>query len=133
MATLTNIKRIIKEDFPSEVQKWIDKLLIPLNNAISQFTFALNNQLTITDNFLGVLKEVTLKGDQFPYQFNHGLKVKPKILLIGQYQETSASPPLSTAGVTAQWETDGPTIILRAITGLDTTKTYNFTFVILGS
>lgn len=132
MAKLTNIKRIIKEDFPSEVQKWIDKLLVPLNNSITQVTFALTNQLTLSDNMLAVVKEITLKGDQFPYQFNHGLKVKPIGCVILQAMETSASPPLFTNGVYAQWDTDGPTITLRTITGLDSSRTYNFTFWIQG-
>lgn len=130
---LTNIRRIIKEDFPSDIQKWIDKLLIPLNNAIAQFTFAMNNQLTITDNFLAEIKVIQLRGDQFPYTFNHTLRVKPTIVLIGQFQETSASPPIQTNGVSLQWETDGPSITIKTITGLDASRTYNFTLWIQGS
>ena len=59
---VTNIKRIIKEQMPTDVQKWIDQLLFPLNNAISQFTYALTNQLTITDNFLGSIRTIQISG-----------------------------------------------------------------------
>lgn len=135
MAKLTNIKRIIKEQLPSDVQKWIDNLLIPINNAISQFTYALSNQLTITDNFLGSVKQFQLTTTQFPFTFKHGLGIKPAILFIGQIQDTTANPAIFTVGPVAQWEqgTDGTTVVIKSITGLDSSKQYTVTFVILGA
>lgn len=135
MARLNNIKRIIKENMPEEVQKWIDLLLFPLNNAISQFTYALSNQLTINDNMLGTVKTFNLTSSQFPFTFNHGLNIQPKICFIGQINDTSASPATFTVAPYAQWflGSTANTIVIQTITGLDPAKTYSITFVILAN
>lgn len=120
---------------PSSVQQWVDQLLIPVNDAISQFTYALTNQLTITDNMLGTVKTFTLSPNQFPFTFNHGLQVQPKILQIGQINDTSANPAIFTAAPYAQWAigSTGNTIVINTITGLNPLKQYSVTFVILAS
>ena len=136
MAKLSNIKRILKEQLPSDVRDWIDNILFPFNTAISQFTYALTNQLTIQDNFLGSVKEFTLKTSDFPFTFSHGLNVKPKILFLGQIQEvTGGTPSTFIIGPVLQWEmgSSGSTIVIRTITGLDTSKSYNVTIVVLGT
>ena len=133
MAKLSGIKRILKEQLPSAVQQWVDQLIIPLNNAVSQFTYALTNQLTITDNFQGAVKTFTLKNSDYPFTFQHGLAVRPKVCFLGQVLEDSGSPALFTAAPYAQWEPDqsGTQIVLRQITGLNASKTYFVTLVIL--
>lgn len=138
MAILNNIKRIIKEQLPADVQKWIDVLLIPINNFISQVTYALTNQLTLTDNFLATIKTVTLSTAQFPYTFNHGLNVQPTILFIGQIQESIngtpvGSPAILTTPAVAQWVlgSSGSSIQILNITGLNSAKNYNVTFVVI--
>lgn len=135
MARLSNIKRIIKEQLPSDVQKWVDQLLIPINNAISQFTYALTNQLTISDNMLGAVKTFTLSSDQFPFTFSHGLTVQPKIMFIGQINDTSANPAIFTAAPFVQWTIgqNGATCVIQTITGLDPAKQYSVVLVILAS
>lgn len=62
IAKIVNVKRIFKEQFPPDVQKWIDQLLYPLNNAIAQFTFAFNNNITLSDNAVAVTKTFTIVG-----------------------------------------------------------------------
>lgn len=135
MAKLSNVKRIIKEQLPSSVQQWIDQLLFPINNAISQFTYALGNQLTITDNMLGSVKTFTLQSNQFPFTFSHGLSIQPKILFIGQINDTASSPATFTTAPYAQWSVGntGSTIVVTTITGLDPAKQYNVTFVVLAA
>lgn len=132
MAKLSNVKRIIKEQMPSDVQKWIDTLLFPLNNTISQLSNALANQLTITDNMQGSIRSFTLTSSQFPFTFAHGLNTQPKILYIGQINDTSATPAIFTVAPYAQWTVGSTanTVIIQTITGLDPTKTYNVTFVL---
>lgn len=132
---ISGIKRIIKEQLPASVQPWIDQLLYPLNNAISQFTTALTNQLTITDNMLGAVKTYTLTTSQFPFTFAHGLKINPSIVFLGQIQDTSANPATFTVGPVIQWSigSTGSTIVVQTITGLDPTKSYNVTIVVLSN
>lgn len=62
MAKIVSVKRIYKEQFPNDVQKWIDQLLYPLNNALSQFVFAFNNNITLSDNLIAATKSFTLTG-----------------------------------------------------------------------
>lgn len=132
---ISGIKRIIKEQLPSSILPWIDQLLLPINTAISQFTTALTNQLTIEDNFLGSIKTFTLTSAQFPFTFVHGLKIRPKIVFIGQIQDTDANPAIFTAGPVIQWTvgSTGSTIVIQTITGLDPSKSYSVTLVVLGS
>lgn len=52
MAKLPAINRITIEDFPDQ-QKWIGKLLNPLNAFLAGSVFALTRHLTFGDNFLG--------------------------------------------------------------------------------
>lgn len=132
---ISGIKRIIKEQLPSTVQPWIDQLLYPINNAISQFTTALGNQLTISDNMLGAVKSFTLTSAQFPFTFTHGLKIKPKIVFIGQINDTDATPGTFITGPVVQWSvgSNGSTIVLQTITGLNPLKSYNVTLVVLSS
>lgn len=135
MAKLSNVKRIIKEQLPSSVQQWIDQLLLPINTAISQFTYALGNQLTVSDNMLGAVKTFNLKSSQFPFTFSHGLNIQPKILFIGQINDTSAAPAIFTTAPYAQWSigNTGSTIVINTITGLDPAKQYDVTFVVLAA
>lgn len=56
------IKRIIKEDFPVEVQKWIDTLLYPLNQNLEQTKLILDKSVTFNDNILATFKTLTLDG-----------------------------------------------------------------------
>ena len=45
------IRRISKEDLGSDAPEWIDKMLEPLNQFISQVGTALQNRLTFENNF----------------------------------------------------------------------------------
>lgn len=56
------IKRIIKEDFPADVQKWIDILLYPLNQNIEQTNQILTKNITLNDNIVAALKTLTVTG-----------------------------------------------------------------------
>jgi hypothetical protein len=132
---ISNVKRLIKEQLPNSIQPWIDQLLIPINNAITQFTNAFANQITISDNMLGVVKTFTLKTTDFPFTFSHSLNVRPKILFIGQIQDTNSTPGIFTVAPYAQWDNSATasSVVIQTITGLDPTKIYNVTIVLLGS
>lgn len=56
------VRRILKEDLSrsGEVPKWVDALLLPLNEVIEQVARAMQNRLTYKDNFQGVEKRVEL-------------------------------------------------------------------------
>jgi hypothetical protein len=47
------LRRIIKEDFPSQYNDLLDKLLFPLNEALESVSNAFNNNITIANNLSG--------------------------------------------------------------------------------
>lgn len=56
------VKRFLKEDFPAEVQQWIDTLLYPLNQNIEQTNLILDGNVTFQDNILASIRTFTLDG-----------------------------------------------------------------------
>ena len=132
---LSNIKRLLTENLPTDVLKWIDEIVIPLNTVISQITDALSSQLTITDNMLGSVKTFTLTSADFPFTFNHGLNAQPKICFIAQINDNSGNPATFTAAPYAQWflGSAANTITIQTITGLNVTKKYDVTLVVLAN
>lgn len=49
MARVPNIKKIIKEDFDKDQQKWIDKLAYPLNSFMEQVKSAFDHNINFTN------------------------------------------------------------------------------------
>src|SRR5271165_1302625 len=60
---LPSWKQIFASDFPQQFQKLISQLSLNLNNGVGVLYTALNNNLTIKDNFLATIADVTLTVD----------------------------------------------------------------------
>ena len=58
MATLPPIKRFLAEDFPTQTS-WIGKLFYPLNLFLNATYSALNNGLTINQNTVGLVANLS--------------------------------------------------------------------------
>lgn len=56
------IKRIIKDDFPLDVQEWIDTLLYPLNSNIEQNSQILSKNISLNDNIAADVRTLTVSG-----------------------------------------------------------------------
>lgn len=59
---LISIKRILKDDFPPEVQQWIGTLLFPLNTNIEHTSEILQKNVTLTDNIAAEVKTIQVVG-----------------------------------------------------------------------
>lgn len=57
---LPSWKNIISTDFAQQFQSLVAQLSLSLNNGVSVLYTALNNNLTIRDNFLGTVTDVTV-------------------------------------------------------------------------
>lgn len=55
-------KRIRKDDFPTDVQKWIDILLYPLNAGISETSQILEKNISLYDNIAAEVKTLRIDG-----------------------------------------------------------------------
>jgi len=132
MARLPSIKRIVAEDFPSEVQKWVGKLLQPLNSFFESTHAALGKGLTVADNFDGMLKTVEVSG--FPTKFKWERRSPPKALWVVQCRESQGVHTNFTSAPYADWEftQDGQVSIL-ALTGLSPTASnkYQVTVIVM--
>jgi hypothetical protein len=96
---LTNVRRLLAEDFPD--QKWIGKLLQPLNQFIENVTQALTKNLTVADNLDQQISEVTFTGNA-SVQFKAALRTRPRGVVVSDVQTVTGTAP--TAAVQpASW------------------------------
>lgn len=116
MARLSSIKRILTESFPGV--KWISALLAPLNQFIEEVNRALNNELTIAENFDGVVKDVIVDGT-YPIRFVWSRSARPTVAWIGYARELSGPHTALTDPLSLDWEFSGDGYFkINAIPGL---------------
>lgn len=60
---LANFKRIFYTDFPQQYQQVIEQLSYTINNGFQSLYAALNNNISIRDNFFASVRDVTLTVD----------------------------------------------------------------------
>lgn len=135
MAKLPQIKRLAKEDFPD--LEGIEKLLQPLNEFMESVVLALNNQLTIAENLIGVERTINLRTDsggavvETP-RFAWPLKQRvPRHAWVTNVVTRSGTIPAGTVGIL--WSFDGTSISITQVTGLAASSEYIISIIILGS
>ncbi len=131
MAKLPTIKRITEEVFPSDVKKWLPKLLAPLNQFMEQLTNALNKNLTVKENFSGDIIEATLDGD-FPLNIAYSLKAPPKVAILGYCMETEGTHAVPAAGLYLDWDfASNGTFQINEVVGITPSATSKYKVNIL--
>lgn len=123
MARLSSIKRILTESFP-EV-KWIGVLLAPINQFIEEVNRALNNELTIGENFDGMVKVVTADGT-YPIKFLWTRKSRPLVAWIGYIREIDGEHTNLGGAVSLDWEYSGGFFKVNALPGLSASSADKF-------
>lgn len=103
-------RRFMLSDFP-EQEDWIDDLFIPLNNYMEEFTKLANNNLTITDNFLGNVQEVRLNrvptvDNPVPLNWVYARQAAPRAVMVGNVQKADYTDFTLTGAVQVQWKWD---------------------------
>lgn len=100
---LPSIKKILTENFAD--LEWAPRLLDPLNAFIESVVQGLNNQLTISENFDGVVTRLVVDGI-YPQKFQWKRTAKPTVAFIGGISPIgSATTP--TDAVSLYWDYDG--------------------------
>lgn len=131
MAKLPTIKRITEEVFPSDVKKWLPKLLAPLNQFMEQLTNALNKNLTIRENFAGEILEATLDGE-YPLNIAYGLKAPPKVAILGSCVEVEGNHSIPLAALYLDWTfSSNGTFQINEVVGLTPSSTAKYRINIL--
>ena len=144
---LPTFTRIIREDMPFKVQKWIDKLISPLNSFMLTVRNGLNKGMTINDNMAGAIKKVLVRGNAVEFAYK-STRV-PQAVIVGYWRDVTsaswtpttakiehsdyadgASPVVTvTSGVTLSWSFTNDAISC-VFYGLDSTHTYSVNLII---
>lgn len=132
MASPPQLKRLVVEDFPADAQKWIGKLVEPLNVFMEEVNAAFSQQIKIVDNFAGSIKTITavVTGGSYVAQ-KIAYPRRPRAIIVGDIKGTDNLAPTLTAAVSVLWDyTQTGAIQIKNLAGL-TNGSYFVTLVIL--
>jgi len=137
MAVLPATKKITRADLGgNDIPEWVDNLLEPLNSFIEQIYTSFNRNITLPENVasqiisLQIITTANYNSGEFPsVNFKRTLARKVNLLIIGKAVESQNS--IFTNGVFPTWEDNNGTINIKYISGLENSKTYNFTFLLI--
>lgn len=135
MANVTNLKRLIKEDFPEEFQELVDKLAFSYNPLMEQLTAAFNNGIDF-NNLSQQYAVITLKVDasgipSTAAEFKYSLKTRIKGVQCIRAENLSDTTSLTGAPFVS-FTTKNDLIQITQITGLVADKQYRLSLVVIG-
>lgn len=127
-------KKIMREDL-KEAPKWIDPLIDVVNNFMESCYQALNRNITFSENIACFIKVVRVETPStYPTMddtvFQSSLKTKAIGLQVLQAYDVSNYTP-APGPVYAPWVEVNGEIRISAITGLEASKIYNITFLVI--
>lgn len=122
---LRAFKRLLKMDYPVEIQPVIERLSFIFNDAIGQLYEAVNGKLSLDNNILSSVKDVTFQvnADGLPTSrttFNlDGSKVlSVKQCFVGQIINQTVSTIYPASGVSLSWTQEAGEVVINHVTGL---------------
>lgn len=131
MAKLPVLKQFLAQDYAS-AGVWIGKFLYVLNLFMGSVYAALNAGLTFKDNMIAQINTVSISGANPSTSFKWGFASQPVGVVILSLIDASASPALITKANTVAWSSGAGIVNINNITGLDPTRTYTATFLVVG-
>lgn len=132
MAKVPSFTKILREKFPGDLP-WINNLLQPINSFMNDVKQAFENRFTISENFDGEVKEVTVNGS-YPVKMSWGRTQKPSIGIIGKVEMTDGSDVTLPAAISLVWKYNNASEIqIDDVIGLDdsSTKKYKLKLIFL--
>ena len=131
MAQLPVIKQLQAQDFTG-AGAWVSKFLYTLNLFMGSVYSALNGNLTFANNMLGQINTVPIKGSSPSTSFIWNFSTLPQGVVLMNLIDTSAVPAAIKTATTVQWSVGAGVVNINNITGLDSTRTYSATFLVIG-
>lgn len=136
---VSNIKRIVVEDFPSDQQQLVSGLGTALNPMLEQLSQVFDKNIDF-DNLNQQLVTMTMKVNasgipEAGYnQFTHGLSSRPKgIICISARPIDGTSFPTSAPFVSFGYAGGSyQQIVIQHISGLQSTATYEIVMIVIG-
>ena len=135
MSKITNLKRIVKEDFPAEDQELIEKLAFSINPLLEQLMLVFNKNIDF-DNLNQQYSVIKIKvdgagnpviGTELKYQ----LKTRIKGVHCIRAENLTDNTPLTTAPFVS-FIASGDLIKITHVTGLVAGKDYNLSIIVYG-
>ena len=125
---ITSIKKIIQEDFKSEVRETIQRLAFILNPLIEQVVQVLSGNLTLADNFKGKVYDIELPTGISTYTVAWKVNEKPTAVYIGQLTKSDLSAV--SAVFAMSWKYSDTKIVLTFI-GLNASYAHQIKIIAL--
>jgi hypothetical protein len=92
MAKISSTKKLVLEDYPTEVRPWLQKLVDPLNRFLEQAYFALVQGLTTKDNLKAQSNSVTVaSGQAYPVKISWALNERPTAVFVASIADTTGA------------------------------------------
>lgn len=134
MATISNLKRIIKEDFPQEYAELIDKISFVINPAFEQIASAFNKNINI-DNLSREIIQFTIENTsgspKIPVQFKVGLTGRIIGLNCIRAENLSSIGTYPTQAPFVSWTINGSLITVKKVTGIQDEMKYRLTMEVI--
>ena len=132
---LPSFTRLVVEDFPSEVQKWIDKLVTPLNSFMLSVRTGMDKNLTVNENLSGAIQSLTVSssdGSTMSTSIRYVSSRNPKVVILGYWRnKTDSSWVPANDGISLKWSYDGKSKLSLTFYGLNAAHTYSINLLIL--
>lgn len=139
MSKLPSVKTLLVEDISKEAPAWFQNFLIPLNSFMSSVYYALDRDLTFTENIASSIKEIsfTTKSNYATspptnwdvVKIANPLKKRPIGVCIANISnETSSS--VITSAVSLNWTYNNGYVEILYVAGLGNSIKYKITLLI---
>jgi hypothetical protein len=134
---MSGYKRFLKTDFPSESQALIEKLSYSVNNGIEAVYGALNKNITLKDNILCTVKDISIEVDALGTPkanstFTTGLTVQIIGLQILKVDNNTNSLGYPTTAPWISWTQVNNGIRIDHISGLVANNSHTIRLVVYG-
>jgi len=122
---LNTFKRLLKKDYPEEIQDTIEQLSFIINDGFSPLYTAVGGRLSLQDNILSVVRDITLRVDENGIPLtNTAFSIAGNKLgnisqcVVGRVINDTASNVYPSSGVLISFTQDTDLIRIDHVTGL---------------
>lgn len=123
MARLASFKRLYKVDFAKEYQGLVDQLSFTINNGFESLFNALNNNISIRDNLLAAVKDVSVTVDSAgnpagttSFGISNANPIDGTMVIRATNKSSTTVYP--TSGIFVSYTQSGNSITITNVTGL---------------
>lgn len=128
---LPSLKRIVLGDYTEDEQPLVNKLASTLNIGLESLYEALNNKLTVRENFKGMIKDVVVGTDGKASSFELSPNGTVDVLWVGKVMAENGDSIIPPAAPFVSWRQEQNSIVITDIKGLGAGTSYKLRLVLL--